>query len=378
MPKFMEPKDLRVASCSRRSAWIIMSAITGLAVLGAQAQGKAQRYPDGRPAAIMRMNALDYGPVLRYGDCPDHCDRYGARDVWVFHSDKTFYMHYDAAGPKGWLVALATSKDLIHWTKRGTVLALGSPGSEDARSASYGTTYFDGHTWHMFYLGTPNVTPPPDRVPMFPYLTLKARALAPTGPWIKQPEVVPFRPVPNTYYSSTASPGEIIHIKGEYLQFFSASTDVPIKRTISIARTNDLNGPWVVDPAPIVPANEQIENTSLYFERTIQTWFLFTNHIGLDKDGEYTDAIWVYWTKDLNHWNARNKAVVLDRSNSIWSKRCIGLPSVVRFHKKLAIFYDSPGGESISHMQRSIGLAWLNLPLRIPNTDDEKEVAGGN
>jgi len=32
----------------------------------------------------------------------------------------------------------------------------------------------------------------------------------------------------------------------------------------------------------------------------------------------------------------------------------------------LAIFYDAPGGDSTSHMRRHVGLAWLDLPLRVP------------
>ena len=48
--------------------------------------------------------------------------------------------------------------------------------------------------------------------------------------------------------------------------------------------------------------------------KDLKTWFLFTNHIGLD-GGEYTDAVWVYWSKDLNKWDAKNKAVVLDGKN---------------------------------------------------------------
>jgi len=28
-------------------------------------------------------------------------------------------MHYDAAGPTGWLTALATSRDLVNWRKQG-------------------------------------------------------------------------------------------------------------------------------------------------------------------------------------------------------------------------------------------------------------------
>ena len=145
--------------------------------------------------------------------------------------------------------------------------------------------------------------------------------------------------------------------------FFSAS----MKRTIGIARTKDLDGSWTLDPAPIVPPKEQIENTSLYFEPSNQVWFLFTNHVGLEAGGgEYTDAVWVYWTKDLNTWDASNKAVVLDGKNCTWSSKCIGLPSVVKIDDRLAILYDAPGGESTSHMKRDIGLAWLDLPLVPP------------
>jgi len=41
--------------------------------------------------------------------------------------------------------------------------------------------------------------------------------------------------------------------------FFSAS----MPRTVGIARTKDLDGPWPIDPAPILPRAEQIENASL-------------------------------------------------------------------------------------------------------------------
>jgi predicted GH43/DUF377 family glycosyl hydrolase len=325
-----------------------------------------KKYSDGRPAAKFRLNAEDYGVILRHGDGPDQCDQLGARDLWVYQSGDTYYLHYDAAGPKGWLCSLATSKDLLNWTKKGPVLDLGKPGEDDSASASYGTTYFDGTVWHMFYLGTPHVSPAPDLVPMFPYLTRKAKGNSPAGPWIKQKDVIPFQPTADTYYSSTASPGQIIKQGDEYLQFFSASTDNPCKRTLSIARTKNLDGAWKVDPQPIVSLEEQVENSSLYFEEANKTWFLFTNHIGLDDRGEYTDSIWVYWTQDLNHWNADQKAVVLDGQNCKWSSDCIGLPSVVKFGNRLAVFYDAPGGKSVSHMQRDLGLAWLNLPLTLP------------
>ena len=322
-------------------------------------------YPDGRPAATLRMEAKDQGIVLKHGDGPGECDRLGARDVWVYEAGGTYYMHYDGAGPKGWLACLATSTDLVHWTKKGPILDFGKSGEDDSASASYGVTYFDGKAWHMFYLGTPHASPAPDLVPSFPYLTMKAQGKSPAGPWVKQPEVVPFRTKPNTYYSATASPGHIIRQGDEYLMFFSASTGRPILRTLGIARTKDLNGPWTIDPQPIAPPEEQIENSSLYFEPANNTWFLFTNHIGLEGH-EYTDAVWVYWSKDPNRWGARNKAVVLDGKNCPWSKKCIGLPSAVKVGNRLAVLYDAPGGTSKSHMKRDIGLAWLELPLSPP------------
>jgi hypothetical protein len=279
-------------------------------------------------------------------------------------------MHYDAAGPKAWLTALATSGDLIHWEKKGAVLDLGAAGQDDSKSASYGVTFLDGGTWHMFYLGTPNTTPPPDRIPAFPYLTMKAYAKSPAGPWTKQYDVSPWRPTAGSYNSVTASPGYIIRHGGEYLQFYSAATQEPrtrkIRRTIGLARTKDLNGTWALSTEPLLPLEEQIENTSLYFEPSNKTWFLFTNHVGIRNGREYTDAVWVYWSKDLEKWNSRNKAVVLDTTNCRWTKNVIGLPSVVKVKNRLALFYDGLAEDSLSHMRRDIGLAWIDLPLEVP------------
>lgn len=343
--------------------------VCAMLIVSPSRPAEVHHYPDGRPVCKLRYDAQDQGVVMAPGRCPRNCDKYGVRDVWVFEHQGKFYMHYDAAGERGWLSALAVSSDLVHWRKRGTILDLGPLGSRDSASASYGTTFFDGHGWYMFYLGTPHVTPPPDRIPSFPYLTLEARSSSASGPWKKLPNVTPFQPTAGTYYSATASPGQIIPSNGKYLQFFSASTDKPVMRTLSIARSTDLTGSWTIDPAPILPPSEQVENSSLYFEKAISTWFLFTNHVGIDGDGEYTDSIWVYWTKDLNRWDPSRKAIVLDGQNSRWSNRCIGLPSVIPYKNRLAIFYDAPGGNSVSHMHRSIGLAWLKLPLAIPKSE---------
>ena len=361
----------------KRPALAVITAFAAVSALAAIPPGQpgskvvkspepVSAYKDGRPTAEYRLNAVDAGVVLRHGDGPGRCDYLGARDIWVFESGGIYYMHYDAAGPTAWLATLATSKDLVHWEKKGPVLELGKPSEDDSKSASYGVTYKDGHTWHMFYLGTPHVSPAPDLIPMFPYQTMKAKSQSPGGPWTKQPEVAPFRCKPGTYYAVTASPGYIVKQGGEYMMFFSAAASPPTKRTISIARTRDLDGSWTLDPQPIVSPEEQIENTSLYYEPANKTWFLFTNHIGVDDRGEYTDAVWVYWSRDLNHWDARHKAAVLDKRNCTWSKDCIGLPSVVRHGRRLAVLYDAPGGTSVSHMRRDVGLAWLDLPLRLP------------
>ena len=331
--------------------------------LSAASQVAPSGYPDGRPAASYRLDAKDQGIVLRHGDGPGQCDMLGAREALIFKDRGVYHLFYDGAGPKGWLACLATSTDLKSWKKQGPVLDFGKPGENDSAAACSPWVIREKGTWHMFYLGTPNASSPPDRVPSFPYLTMKAKSASLSGPWIKQRDVVPFRTRRGTYYQDTASPGHVVQRGERYLMFFSAS----MKRTIGIARTKNLDGAWAVDPAPIVPPDEQIENSSLYFEPANRTWFLFTNHIGLD-GGEYTDAVWVYWSKDLERWDPRHKAVVLDGRNCTWSSRCIGMPSVIRVGKRLAIFYDAPGGAGTSHMGRDIGLAWLNLPLTPPGS----------
>jgi hypothetical protein len=293
---------------------------------------------------------------------------YGARDVWVFKADSMYIMHYDGAGPLGWLSVRAVSTDLVHWKVDGPVLPLGKEGEEDSKSASYGVTVNDGSVWHMFYLGTQFTSPPPERIPSLPYVTLKARSSSPFGPWVKERNVVPFRPTPGTYYSHTASPGQIIHYNNEYLQFFSAAVNIQgTRRSLGLARTRNLDSSWTLSPAPIVPLREQIENSSLYFEESTRTWFLFTNHVGWVKGHEeYTDAIWVYWSQDVTRWNPAHKAVVLDKQNCLWSKNVIGLPSVVRYGNRLALFYDGLEGEGTRHTGRDVGLAWLSLPLKVP------------
>lgn len=315
----------------------------------------------------MRLDAKDSGPIVRHGEGPAKCDYLGAREAICFRFKNTYYLHYDGAGPTGWRACLAVSRDLRHWDLKGPVLDLGEPGQDDAGTASSPWTVFDGKWWHMFYVGSRTTSAAPNRIPAVPYFTLAAKSLHPQGPWTKQRDIVPFRTKPGTYYADTASPGQIVKQGNEYLMFFSAAafTDQSTRRllrTVSIARTKNLDGTWEIDPQPAFPAEHQIENSALYFEASNKTWFLFTNHIGSDEQGEYTESIRVYWTRDLNHWNPEQRAVVLDRSKCAWSKRCIGMPSVVPVGRRLALFYDASTTKS-GNMGRDVGLAWLNLPL---------------
>jgi predicted GH43/DUF377 family glycosyl hydrolase len=326
-------------------------------------------YTDNRPQAKYRINAVDEGIVLRYGGGQDSCDVYGAREAIVNKDLDTYYLFYDGAGRDGWRACLAESKDLKTWIKKGPILELGVSGSKDSKSASSPWVIKEKNTWHMFYLGTPNTTAAPERIPAFPYLTMKAKSGSLEGPWIKQYDVAPLPLKKETYYSVTASPGFIVKSKAGYLQFFSGATQDSngIKRTLGIARTNDLNATWKIDSKPLFPLTEQVENSSLYFDSSDKYWFLFTNHIGIDYGNtEYTDAIWVYWSKDINNWNAKNKAIVLDSVNCSWSKGAIGMPSVIKNGNRLEILYDAFEGYSTSHMKRNIGLAWLELPINIP------------
>jgi len=115
----------------------------------------------------------------------------------------------------------------------------------------------------MFYLGSPNASPAPDYIPMFPYLTLKAEADSPRGPWRKCYDITPWRSEPGADHRTWRG----------VLQSFSASVNrdfgrgfIECKRTLGIARTKDLDGPWSLDPEPLAPLDDQIENSDLYYE----------------------------------------------------------------------------------------------------------------
>ena len=77
---------------------LLAAAIVPLACASA---GRADPYPDGRPRATLRMDAVDAGVVLRHGGGPAHCDVHAARKLWVYQDHGVYYMNYDGAGPTG-------------------------------------------------------------------------------------------------------------------------------------------------------------------------------------------------------------------------------------------------------------------------------------
>jgi predicted GH43/DUF377 family glycosyl hydrolase len=327
-----------------------------------------------RPSAYYRLDAVDQGRILRHGDGPNGCDALMMRQAIVYESGGIYHLYYDACvSMSGYThTCLATSRDLVRWDLKGPANRAGSSGEPDWAGVASPWFIFDGREWHMFYIGTNTRGKKGWEAFSTPYLTMKARSASLAGPWTKQYDVVPFRPQPGSYYSEHACPGHIVKSGDEYLMFFSPQAVCcgGLLRSLGIARTRDLNGPWTVDPEPVVPMTEQIENSSLYYEEANGTWFLFTNHIGssaVSKGWDYTDAVWVYWSKDLNRWDPRHKAVVLDGKNCTWASENIGMPSVVKVGNRLAMFYDAREGAEISHVHRDIGLAWLDLPL-IPPT----------
>lgn len=365
---------------------------------------------------ILRLNVVDQGIVLSpdpVGGTYYNYEGGGVREAIINKVDDTYYMFYDGAGPNGglWRACMAKSTDLVHWMKLGPML---NPSIEehpsgsnveykDWTSATSPWVYNDNGQWYMYYLGSDTEN---DGIPGFGYNTLLATSSHISGPWTKfnstsgKSNYVSFITKPGTWLNLTTSPGHVMQnpkwtgagdgINKKYLMFFSGSGngDGTVRRSIGIARTNDLStvdacnasNPnfWSIDANPIVPATEDIENSSIYYEPANGYYFLFTNHIF---NNAYTNAVWVYWTKDIDRWNVNDKAVVVDINNNSWAKGVIGMPTVVaKDSGTLALVFDGCVGTSTSHLNRKIGLVYLGLPLQVPTSlgsianDDNKNI----
>src|ERR1051326_6292852 len=123
-PRFILKLQVQNNKTMRRlgSIALVVCCLTALSVMAAEVPpdpthfvaSEPVKYADGRPGARWRLEARDAGRVLKHGAGPGQCDYLGARDIWVWESGASFYMHYDGAGTNGWLACLATSTNLTN------------------------------------------------------------------------------------------------------------------------------------------------------------------------------------------------------------------------------------------------------------------------
>jgi predicted GH43/DUF377 family glycosyl hydrolase len=332
-------------------------------------------------ATPARLEVEDHGIVFEHGRGPDACDILGARDATIFEENGTYYLGYDGAGPEGWLGCLATSKDLVHWDRHGPILTFALAGEGDRRYAGYPLIRKAGDGYRMYYVGAAATTGMPWQVPAIPYTSHAARARTPFGPWLPAPELaagLDLGPA-GSFDDQTVVTGPTFEHQGKTWMIVTVAGGKPLRRTLALAWREQPGGPWRKSSQPILPPEEQVENAALYFEKASQSWFLFTNHVGIHDGFEYADAIWVYWSSNPLDWDARNKAIVLDRHNVNWkhprgNTAIIGLPAVIEKEGKLLIFYDGlagsarwlPAGDGMENCHRDIGMASLKLPLVTP------------
>lgn len=324
----------------------------------------------------------------------------GIREAILTCTEGEYYLSYDGAMPGAteesyWNACQARSTDLIHWEKLGPNLmasALTHPeGSEeiykDFRSASSPWSFQENGMWYHYYVGADHCSK--EGVPAFLYSTMLATSETMTGQWDKHCDLpgnekhVCFPAgLAGCWDDATVSPGQVMVNprwkedpvrEKKYLMFYSGSCSGVCKRSIGIARTDDLTASddfdrqegnfWQKDPEPILPPEDDIENTSIYYEEESGLYWLFTNHI---YNNEYTNSVWVYWTDDVEHWDPQNKAIVIDASVSSWAHGAIGMPTVVKKDDHtLVLLYDAVPGDGTGHLNRHIGLAEICLPLTV-------------
>lgn len=343
---------------------------------------------------------LDLGIVIspdKLGEPFYEADGGGIREAVLNYVNGTYYLFYDGATPGAkpdsyWNACLAESKDCISWKKRGLVLkssAITHPESSnlvymDFKSASSPWVYQNDGKWYMYYVGAGNCSP--EGIPALPYSTLLAQAGKIDGPWYKRNDIngcekhVCFPLGKDSWDDSTASPGQVIKnpnynpntTEKEFLMFYSGCCSGLTKRSIGIARTNNLGCSddydkeqgefWERDKNPILSPDEDIENSSVFYEEESGYYYLFTNHI---YNNSHTDSIWVYRTKNIEKWCQEDKAIVVDSNVSTWAKGAIGMPNVLKKDAKtLILIYDGVVGNGIGHLNRCIGLAEIELPLK--------------
>lgn len=346
---------------------------------------------------------LDQGIVYRRsmpGESYYFLDGTVLREPMLFRDGERFLLYCDAGGPELiFTLMLAESRDLVHWKKLGPAQGpscLEHPGADYRDWADFLHT---GSPWIFeedgkYYMYTTTALGPRGQFMPLPYLCMVSVSDSMAGPWKKMNArpgcskhiCIPVRP--GTWYSDTACAGSVIENpawKGEkgrrYMMFFSSASyrglpqedPMSLARGVGIARTDDLlagddwdkteGNFWTVDPEPVIPLEDDVENATVWHEEETGRWYMFVNHV--HASNTYTDAVWVYWTDDPNHWDPENKAEVISSETCTWTHGAIGMPTVTRVGNRLAMVYDGSTAGNTSHLERDIALAWLDLPLKI-------------
>lgn len=331
-----------------------------------------------------------------------------------------------------WRTHLAKSKDLKHWERLGPKLRCGidddpqgmAKGYKDFWSASSAWLYFDKEEkyWYAFYLGADGAAPsgPDIGTPSTYYSSCLAKARTKglkgiEGEWIqynrfpgKEKSVLFYKGKNGSYTQGITVPGPVIinpHWKGEkdtvnfkYMMFATCGANIAIVRSNHLDAVQDWDGDpnpegWRVEKPIVGPLTEAPggfagvteswetkpndrqnktapENANYYYDPISGYHFLFTNQF--NQDYTATDCNVVYWTKDIEHWDDRHSAVVVDAkcTRDGWATGAIGFPSVVRVDDKtLLLVYDAIAGDSWGHTSRHIGYGYWKIPEFDENGD---------
>ena len=168
--------------------------------------------------AVLRMTIDDEGMVMPCGTGPDSCDTYGAREaVVVEHEGVYYFLRHDSAGKDGWLSCLATMRPAPLGEARIAIDPRRSVGRPDSGFVAL----VGERRREMAYVlrGHPPCTPLLIKSGYLLYADPDGRGRSSwPGPRRKRYDIIPFTNEAGTYYSDTASPGDVVEQDGEQQQ----------------------------------------------------------------------------------------------------------------------------------------------------------------
>lgn len=280
-----------------------------------------------------------------------------------------YYLFYDSCGGVGvdlWANSMATSTDLINWTKHGITNVLPNPNNwwESIATCAVTVIKYDG-IYYMYYMGAPSATPSPANVPSFPNRMGLATTttIDDTQSWARYSN----NPVldigsPGTWDSTFVLTGSIVRdpTSPRWMMFYagySSSTDIELW---GIAYSTDLINWTKYSGNPIGTILLRGEDCPKVFKSDDGYYYMTGNHY----PGAYTDRVDLYrnTSPDLTSWEYVGE--LINKSATGWDSGNIGVGAPIYEDGVLSILYD--GGPANTHMNRQIGLAQTQLPPEPP------------